>query len=206
MSVYAQEGRYVHTVFAQCLLQGRNADAFIADPPLIAPLQEALDHARWIIDGRPVLIEQRLPPLPDMPDVWGTADVAVFDVFERNFQLSDIIDLKFGVTVLVEANTLQTGIYGLLGAHHFGLSPAGLTAWIIQPRCGHAGGPVRSHRYDGKALRALAATVRAAAIATQAVDAPRHAGAWCRFCPAAASCTERRATQRPRELSLWSPP
>jgi len=123
-SVHAEEGRYAHMVFAQCLLQGRNADAFIADPIITAPLQKALDHARSIIDGRPVLIEQRLPPLPGIPDLWGTADVAIFD---QALHLSDIIDLKFGANILVEADTVQTGIYGLLGAGRFGLSAAGLT-------------------------------------------------------------------------------
>lgn len=202
-SSYAEEGSYAHAVFAQCLLQGRNADAFSSDPQLAVPLQEALDHARRIIAGRAVLIEQRLPPIPDIPDLWGTADVAVFD---RDRRLSDVIDLKFGSNILVEANALQLGVYGLLGVRKFGLSSTGLTTWILQPRCSHPQGPARSHQYDVQTLRALLNTVRAAAAATQHPDAPRRSGLWCRFCPAWQTCPERQALPRERALSRWSTP
>jgi hypothetical protein len=164
-SSYAEEGTLAHSVFAQCLLEGRHAASVVDDPEFIAPLQDALDHARRIIDGRPVLIEQRLPPMPGIPDLWGTVDVAIFD---PDLRLSDVIDLKFGANILVEADTVQTGIYGLLGVRRFGLSAAGLTTWIIQPRCFHPHGSVRSHHYDVPALRALLETVHAATAATQA--------------------------------------
>jgi hypothetical protein len=191
----------VHALFAQCLLDGQHAKALTADPLLAVPLQDALDHARRIIAGRPALIEQRLPPLPGLPDVWGTADIAVFD---QALRLSDVIDLKFGIYVPVEANTAQTGIYGLLAAGRFGLSPTGLTTWIIQPRCIHPQGPVRSHHYAVPALRTLLETVRTAATEVQNPAAPRRAGSWCRFCPAALTCPEQREPQRQREPSLWS--
>jgi hypothetical protein len=200
-SFYAEEGNRAHAHFAQCLLEGRHAAALISDPVLMAPLQDALDQARRIIDGRAVLIEQRLPPLPGVPDLWGTADIAVFD---QDLCLSDVIDLKFGANVPVEANTVQTGIYGLLGAARFGLSPAGLTTWIIQPRCSHPQGSVRSHHYDRVALHALYHLVRSAAEAARNPLAPRRVGAWCRFCPAAPTCPERLTMQEPEELSVWS--
>jgi hypothetical protein len=200
-SPYAEEGTHAHALFAQCLLEGRPAAVLADDPSLAAPLQQALDHARKIIAGRAVLIEQRLPPMPGLPDLWGTADIAVFDQDQR---LSDVIDLKFGAYVAVEADTVQTGIYGLLGAHRFGLSPVGLTTWIIQPRCFHPDGPVRPHYYGRAALGELYHTVRTAAAATRNPLAPRHAGQWCRFCPAAPSCPEQQEVQRQREPSLWS--
>jgi hypothetical protein len=180
-SPYAEEGNRAHALFAQCLLAGQSAAALIDDPLLAEPLQEALDHARQIIAGRAVLIEQRLPPLPGLPEIWGTADIAVFD---QNGHLSDVIDLKFGAYVAVEANTVQTGIYGLLGAHRFGLSADGLTTWIIQPRCLHPDGPVRWYHYSRTALHELYHTVKTAADAAGDSSAPRRAGVWCRFCPA----------------------
>jgi hypothetical protein len=198
-SPYAEEGTRAHTLFAQCLLEGRRVEALVDDPILAAPLQEALDHARRIIDGRSVLIEQRLPPLPGIPDCWGTVDIAVFD---QDLRLSDILDLKFGAYVQVEANTEQTGIYGLLGAHRFGLSAGGLMTWILQPRCFHLDGPVRSHRYDKAALRELYNIVKGAAVAVKDPQAPRRGGTWCRFCPAAPGCPER--YQEPRTLSVLS--
>jgi hypothetical protein len=200
-SQYAEEGTRAHTLFARCLLEGRQAAALMDDLSLAAPLQEAIGHARRIIAGRSVLIEQRLPPLPGLPDLWGTADIAVFD---QHLRLSDVIDFKFGAYVAVEASTVQTGIYGLLGAARFGLSADGLTTWIIQPRCFHSDGPVRRHHYDRTALHQLYHTVRSAAVAVQDPSAPRRGGAWCRFCPAALSCPEHQESQRQREPSLWS--
>jgi hypothetical protein len=200
-SSYAEEGTRAHDAFARCLLQGLQATDVFDDPTLAAPLQEALDHARTIIGGRSVLIEQRLPPLPGVPDIWGTADIAVFD---QDLHLSDVIDLKFGAYVVVEANTVQTGIYGLLGIQRFGFSSTGLTTWIIQPRAFHPDGPARSHHYDRAALRDLYRTVRTAAEAARNPLAPRRFGAWCRFCPAASSCLERQTMQGPEELSAWS--
>jgi hypothetical protein len=163
-SSYAEEGTRAHAAFATCLLQGWQASALVTDPVVTAPLQEALDHARRIIAGRAVLIERRLPPLPGLPDLWGTVDIAVFD---QDLCLSDVIDLKFGAYVPIEANAAQTGIYGLLGVQRFGLSAAGLTTWIIQPRCFHPQGPVRSHHYDRAALRELYNAVRTAADAVR---------------------------------------
>jgi hypothetical protein len=200
-SVYAEEGSRAHAVFAQCLLQGRNMDAFIHDSLFAAPLQEALDHARRIIAGRAVLIEQQLPPLPGASDLWGTVDILVVD---QDRHLSDVIDLKFGANILVEADAPQLAIYGLLAAWCFGLSATGLTTWIIQPRCFHPQGPVRSHRYDARTLRNLLETVLAAAAATQNHFALRRAGPWCRFCAAAPTCPERRALLRESEPSRWS--
>jgi len=198
-SPYADEGSRVHEAFARCLLEGRTAADVIADPYLAVPLQEALDHTRRIIAGRAVLIEQRLHPIDDMPEVWGTADVLVFDPPRR---LSAVIDLKFGSNILVEANALQLGVYGLLGARRFGLSQDGLTTWIVQPRCAHPEGPARSHHYDIPALRALLSTLRAAAMATRRQGAARIPGPWCRFCPAWPVCPERQAV--PRTPSAFS--
>lgn len=199
-SPYAEEGTRAHEVFARCLFEGRQARDLLDDPVITPPLQEALNHARRIIGDRPVLIEQRLPPIPWLPDLWGTADIVVFD---HHRHAEAVVDLKFGAYIPVEADTPQTGIYGLLAAARFGLSRNGLTTWIIQPRYVHPDGPVRSHYYNKHAMRALLDAVTAATEQTRAAGAVRTAGPWCRFCAAAASCPEQRAFHL-QSLSMFS--
>ena len=73
----------------------------------------------------------------------------------------------------------------------YGVSPDGVTAWIIQPRCDHAAGPARRHHYTCADLDQLEVRIRAAAAAATLPAAPRRAGPWCRFCGAAVSCPTR---------------
>jgi hypothetical protein len=154
-------------------------------------LQSAVDHTRRIIGDRPVLIEQRLPPLPGLHGIWGTADISVFDPANR--QLEDIVDLKYGAGLAVEAHSIQLAIYAVLAAHAFGVSPTGVTAWIVQPRCPHPSGPVRRHHYTRSDLVRLVWELGPAAAATADPEAPRNPGPWCRFCHARQDCAALRA-------------
>jgi hypothetical protein len=196
-SVYAEEGTRAHGIFARCLLTGAAVADLLEDCAMVAPLQRAVDAARSIIGAAPVLIEQQLPPLPGLPDIWGTGDVVLFDAALR---ARGVIDLKYGVGVAVEAHAVQLAIYGVLAAHQFGVSPQGLTAWVVQPRCPHPQGPVRSHHYSSDDLVRMVEELGIAAAATGLSDAPRHAGAWCRFCPARPDCEE---LQRHPEAIPW---
>jgi hypothetical protein len=186
-SAYAEEGTRAHEFFARCLLTGAAVGDLLNDCDMIAPLQRAVDATRGIIGAAPVLIEQQLPPLPGLPGIWGTGDVVLFDAALR---ARGVVDLKFGVGVAVEAHAVQLAIYGVLAAHQFGVSPHGLTAWVVQPRCPHPLGPIRSHHYTVDDLAHMVEELGIAAAATEQPDAPRQAGAWCRFCPARPDCAE----------------
>lgn len=190
-SIYADEGSRAHAVFAQCLLTGAAVTDLLDDSAMVAPLQLALDHARRVIGCRSVLIEQLLAPLPGLPGIWGTGDVVVFDDLLR---VQGVIDLKYGIALPVEAHAIQLAIYAVLAAHQFGVSSNGITAWIVQPRCPHPAGPVRSHTYTPADLARMVHELGLAAAATEQPDAPRRAGAWCRFCPARSACDELRRT------------
>lgn len=191
-SIFADEGTRAHALFAQCLLTGAEvAELLEEDSSLQLPLQRALDHARDIIGRRPVLIEQPLLPLRDAPSLWGTGDVCIFDA---DHLAEGIIDLKYGAGLPVEAHAIQLAIYAALAGHQFGISPQGITAWIIQPRCPHPAGPVRSHTYTPEDLARIVQELRLAVAATEQPDAPRRAGAWCRFCPARPVCSELQRT------------
>jgi DNA polymerase len=203
-SSFAVEGTEAHRVFAQSLEKGLAPTALTDDLAIAAPLTLAVEQARRTIAGRPVLLEHRLPPLPDLPQVWGTADCLTFDPNK----VDGVLDLKFGAGVAVEPDTAQLGIYALLAARHFGMADTGITATILQPRVGHQDGPVRSYHYAPEALDRLEQDLRSAVEATEQPNAPRHAGEWCRFCNAAAACPEfQRASRVVAAIpSVWRRP
>jgi DNA polymerase len=205
VSSFAEEGTEAHRIFAECLLNSVPVASLTHDPTVIDPLRHALFLAADVIAGRGFLVEQRLEPVPGMPKVWGTADVIIFDQHER---VAAIIDLKFGAGIAVEANAIQLQIYSLLAAQQYGASPDGITAYIIQPRREHVRGPLRSHHLTTNDLGRLVGQLNVAVQATEAPDAPRIPGSWCRFCAAAASCPEYRsqssARSRPHD-SPWLP-
>jgi hypothetical protein len=169
------------------------------DPVILPPLVAALALTRRIIAGRPVLLETRLPALHGLPTVWGTCDVAVFD---HQYRLAAIVDLKFGVYA-VPADSLQLAIYGVLATALFSASPDGFTTWIVQPRAAHLHGPTRGAHYTPSDLSAVERFIRVAAARTAVADAPRKAGEWCTFCRAAASCEIRRQAIAERPKSLF---
>ena len=190
-STFADEGTHAHELFARCLTRTLAADAVTEDPVIVAPLALSLDLARRILNGRTFLVETRLRPLPGLPDIWGTSDVIGFSAAGP---VDTILDLKFGEGLVIEADAVQLGIYALLAARIYGAAPDGITVWIIQPRCDHADGPARHHRYSLAALARLETTIRAAAVASTDPAAPRQAGSWCRFCAAVGECPTRQQT------------
>jgi DNA polymerase bacteriophage-type len=203
-SAFAEEGTEAHKLFAQCLEQGLAPAQLSSDLAMVAPLTLAVEQTRGVIAGRPVLLEHRLPPLPGLPQVWGTADCITFD----SDQVAGVLDLKFGAGVTVEPDTPQLAVYALLAARHFGLSGPGVTVTIVQPRAGHQDGPVRSFHYAPEDLDRFEQTLRAAVAATEQPDAPRTAGEWCRFCNAAGTCPEfqRASHTRSPAPSVWRRP
>jgi hypothetical protein len=61
---------------------------------------------------------------------------------------------------------------------------------IIQPRCFHADGPVRTKVMHAADLIDFAADLVDAVKATEDPNAPLNAGDWCKFCPAKGTCPE----------------
>ena len=204
-SEFADFGTAAHVLFAKALRFDLPADIVTTDPLVLRPLALALDAARQILGSQPFLVETRLPAIAGLPAIWGTADVVGFS---PEGPVDKIIDLKFGEGIVVEADTPQLGIYGLLGARCYGVADNGVTVWVIQPRCDHPDGLARPHHYSRADLDRLEAKLREAAAEALASDAPRQAGPWCRWCRAAAVCPVRQAAPDavPSPLSAWFRP
>jgi hypothetical protein len=195
-SIYAEEGTSAHAVFARALLGHCSPYTLTDDAMMAKPLHEAWLAAQQLISRRRFIVEQRLAPLPGLPDVWGTGDLIVFN---RWGHVCMVVDLKFGTQVIVEPDALQLRIYALLAAQQFGGAVDGITAAILQPRALHSAGPVRTHHYSNHALSAAVVALQAGVKAALQQDAPRVSGLWCRFCAARWACPVRE-----HELPHWS--
>jgi len=121
----------------------------------------------------------------------GTADFAAYDPNEKSLEL---VDFKYGRGVPVDPQRNTQLLCYALGAirrySNRGLAKLRLT--VVQPRCPHPGGPVRTWEADVLDLLDFEAELKTRALATFDPEAPLKAGEWCKFCPAGAVCPERR--------------
>jgi DNA polymerase len=188
-------GANVLRLLIKCLAEGAALETLTDEPALHAQLTAAIDQARTVIAGRAVLLGHTLPPLPDLPRVWSTPVCIVF----ASDRVVGVIGFKFGVKALVEPTTPQLAIPVLLAARHFGMAIDGVTVTVIHPQLKLT----RKHLYSPAALDRFEQKLRAAVAAVEQPDPPRHAGAWCRFCPAAGGCPEYQQMLRAPEPSIW---
>jgi hypothetical protein len=122
---------------------------------------------------------------------FGTGD---FVAYNPNELLLLIRDLKYGKGVPVDVkNNEQLLVYAEGTAkrfHNRGLDRIDLG--IVQPRCPHKDGPIRTCTIDAVDLVEFRFVLTDAAKATEADNAPLLPGDWCKWCPAAVTCEARR--------------
>jgi hypothetical protein len=134
-----------------------------------------------------------LAPLNPPEAMFGTTDVWTYDADARTL---DVIDLKYGRGIVVEAvGNKQLRYYALGAALKLGagrqIEKVRMT--IFQPRAAHSDGPVREDEITIEELLGFAGELMDAAEATQDPNAPLVAGDHCRFCPIAARCPAQQA-------------
>lgn len=139
------------------------------------------------LPGSSILIEERVFPLPDRPDMFGTSDMIVAQPWGELV----VVDYKHGVGHVVEAEGNPQLMYYALGA----LVAAGgaaefakVSIVIVQPRAPHDQGRVRRWELEPVSLVEWADVLRAAADRTLDPQAPLLAGDHCRFCAAKGRC------------------
>lgn len=122
---------------------------------------------------------------------FGTGDLLAYRESER---LLIVIDYKHGAGVPVEVHENPQLLAYAIGAakrfHNRGIDKVKLV--VVQPRCPHPEGPVRSDELDVIDLVGFFAKISAAAEATADPEAPLNPGKWCRFCPASGICPAQR--------------
>lgn len=134
------------------------------------------------------------------PGLFGTADTVMIS---SDMKRLVVIDYKHGKGVPVEVvDNKQLLFYGLGAIAHcakkgmmelptvFGWHQAleDIELVIVQPRCRHADGPVRSWGVMSPRLDDFATELYDAAVRTEAKDAPLVTGSHCKYCPAQAIC------------------
>lgn len=144
---------------------------------------------RGLIEGTDTLgivdIEQRLDMTHLHPAIFGTGDAVVYDPVGQHLH---VCDFKYGkgVIVGVEQNP-QLFLYAAGAARRYHNHPLRkLSLHVVQPRA--AGEPIKTWETDVLDLLDFEGEIAVAAKATEAPDAPRRAGEWCRFCLAAPIC------------------
>ena len=136
-SAFADEGTAAHAL-AESLLLGANASG---DTDMLDNVRFYTEHVESLGGVRHV--EQRVHV---NEHVYGTADAVVW---QPEHKALHICDLKYGAGVPVEVRgNLQLKIYALATLLTFGYPASTVTATIVQPRCPHSDGPVRSVTYD----------------------------------------------------------
>lgn len=190
-SVHADEGTKAHEV-AACRLLGKS----YTTPPDMEQWN-AIDVYVQYCNSLPVFtaswVEQRFDIsklYPEGPNLFGTAD---FCGFEAQSKMLHVVDYKHGAGVPVEVKGNQQLRYYALGALLTLKVPARkVRMTIVQPRCPHPDGPIRSEDIDVIDLLDFASDLVEAVKATEDPAARLVAGVHCRWCPASAICPERK--------------
>lgn len=198
-SAYAEEGSDAHALAAMCLRGNNDANDFIGHTltedgrefTVDAEMAEAVNVYteacnNLSVPGAVWVIEQKFDLSSVHPGCFGTGDCVIWD---PKAKLLTVVDYKHGagIPVNVKGNP-QLRYYGLGALVSLGYPAKRVKLVIVQPRCDHADGPIRSETIDALDLLDFQADLRQYAEATEAKDAPLVPGHWCRFCPAAKSC------------------
>ena len=187
-SAFAEEGTQAHAL-AETWLRGEMLEA---DRETRDHISVYVNHVRDL--GGKLHIEQRVKV---NDEVYGTADAVVWQADERHLH---VVDLKYGAGVAVEVHgNLQLKIYALATLLTFPYAATKVTATIVQPRCPHTDGPIRSATFDVVDLLDLHNDIEVAM--TVVKDARQHQEAdlltagflqptekGCRWCPASPKC------------------
>ena len=156
-SKFADEGTLAHALGEACLLDELPAQAFAGtlfeyddhgDKKSELITLDMASHVQTYVDyvvglGGEPHTEQKVAV---NEHVYGTGDAVVWRAEEKALH---IVDLKYGAGLPVEIEgNLQLKIYALATLLTFKFPAKTVTATIVQPRCPHSDGPVRSVTYD----------------------------------------------------------
>lgn len=211
-SVFAEEGTKAHELGEKWLKEGETA---LAGYPI-----DMVEHVSVYVDAvaerqdadptnNRLLIEQRFHLHELHSDLFGTSDAIVW---QPAIGRLSVIDLKYGAGVPVEVEDNPQLLYYGLGAllANKQWKPREVEVVIVQPRCPHPDGPVRSQVLQVVDLLEFAADLVEAVKRTEdaskmhgLAESPTYEGNWakqylnpgdhCRWCPAAAICPSQRS-------------
>jgi len=202
-SEYAKEGTVAHKVAEQCLapmvrgqpplhpfeFAGATIDGLLVTEEMCEAVLTYVNAVSEVAaNGISVRIEVKLHLASIDERLYGTADAIVYRPDLRELH---VVDYKHGAGVAVEVlNNPQLMYYGLGALMAEPLDVETVVLTIVQPRCHHRDGAVRSWRVPLADMIEWSFELEKAAAATKDPNAPLNAGDHCRWCPAAGFCSE----------------
>ncbi len=200
-SLYAREGTAAHQVAEECLRTGDSPESLLdriitvegseitVDDEMLEAVNvylNAIQSDRQVNDE--MTVEQQFDLSHFFPELYGTNDCSLYRPSTGELI---VYDLKYGRGVPVEVERNPQLLYYGLGAATAvpGRKLTAVELVVVQPRCPHAGGPVRRWRLDAVDLLEWSVDLVTAAEMTTRDDAPFQAGDHCKFCPATAICS-----------------
>lgn len=187
-SSYAEEGTKAHEIAAEVLLRNQwptNIDREMKEA--ISVYTEAV-KAAFVGQAGKMWVEHKFDLSSVHPGLYGTADAIVF---QEDQKLLKVFDYKHGAGVAVDVkDNVQLLYYGLGALLTTGVKAKEVELVIVQPRCPHPDGIIRTWRFPSIELLDFAADLAQFAKATEDSNAVLNPGEHCRFCPAAGICPE----------------
>jgi len=193
-SLYAIQGSAAHEIIGLAMDQ-----AFAENIPTkeilkkywsaITVYSDYIEKIKGMHPDCAVHVEHKFDMSHIFPNLYGTADCVIWHSKQKLLQ---VIDYKHGqgVTVDVE-NNLQLSYYALGVIETLGYNPKWVQLTIVQPRCYHPAGPIRTCIVPNTYFIDFKADLIEAAEKTLKDDAKFAAGDHCMFCPAKTVCTEK---------------
>jgi uncharacterized protein DUF2800 len=190
----ADEGTAAHELLEACVLDasharhflGQKFNGFTVTGEMADAVQTAVDWAfrkREEIGGI-IEVEQKFDLSELFPGLYGTNDI---NIFKRGKRLV-VCDYKHGQTAVEVQENKQLLFYALGAARKHNFEFEDVEMVIVQPRCPHPAGPIRSWIVKKEYLVSWGTVLVEAARLTQSPGAPLYRGEWCRYCPAKGIC------------------
>lgn len=187
----ALEGTAAHEVIGLAMERGfsEQVDVRTVLEKIVDAVMVYSDYCKSLIKGgNPYHIEHAFDMSAIFPMLYGTADFCAYEMAERHLH---VVDYKNGVGLPVEAKgNKQLQYYGLGALTTLPYRPTKVTMTIVQPRCYHPEGPIRSWTVPALHFIDFEADLVAAAKETEKKNAKLSAGSHCMFC-LAKDCPER---------------
>jgi hypothetical protein len=214
-SVFAEEGTAAHSLGEMALQQGKNCVDFLGqkigdfevDASMAEHVQVYVNFCRemWLeFPDSQVSLESRIIWDPDSR-FGGTIDCLVRIPSQK---LLRVIDLKYGAGVPVDVSfNSQLMCYALLAWQ----GEERIESWIVQPRCEHSDGPLRSHFYTADELQHFKSEILDAVKLTDEArllpkdQLPLVTGSHCRWCKALAICPQQRKELMDEAIGTFQP-
>lgn len=191
-SKYAEEGTQAHAMAEEILRGGTVAGLTGEQLEMRENVNTYVNYVRSLCSGDfdVLWVEHKFDLSSVYPGLFGTADAVAWEPFGKHLH---VIDLKYGAGKPVEVKDNPQLRYYALGALWTLKLPAKeITITVVQPRCPHPDGPIRSETINAVDLIDWAADLVAYAKATEDPNAPLKAGDHCHWCPAAGICPKLR--------------